>query len=182
MSQTKLHFENEPFPLVVVGCSDALRGLSFWLGVAESLCAASLLVAAVRLVNVRSTFSSALFSDGDGAQARCVCETMHFDSFPLLVTADVGVVIVIATVVAAAVFLVLTVVVEVFVRLVVVIVEMEISVSCLFPPELAFPFTTLVVATSTVADAANPAGAAGTAADDTSLSERISLSASDDWS
>lgn len=181
----KINGESEPLPLplVFVGCSDALRGLLVWLGVADNLWTASLLVAAGRSVGVRSALSSVLFSDGLGFV--CACETLQFVSFPLLVAVEVGGgavgngVFVFVVVVAATVFLVLAVVGELFVRLVavvVVVIVVEISVSCLFP-ELAFPFTALVVATSATT------GAAGaTADDDTPLSERISLSASDDCS
>lgn len=172
----KINSEYVPFPLVFVGCSDPSRGLLFWLGVAESLCTASLLGAAGRLVSVRSGVPSARASDD------CVCETLLFVSLPLFVAVDVGVGVDVGVATAAVLDVIERGVetaatalgtVAVFVRLVVV----EISVSRLFP-ELAFPFTALVVAPSTIADA----GAATTADDDTPLSERISLSASDDCS
>lgn len=175
MSRIKLNYEIVPFPLVFVGCSDPFRGLLFWFGDAESLCTASLLVAASRFVAVRSEVSSALVCD-DG-RIGCVCEMLRFVSLPLLVVVKAVDVVV----VVGAVLLVLAVVVEAFVRLVVVVVVVEISVSRLFP-ELAFPFTALVDATSPLDVAVVAAPVPAAANDDTPLSERISLSASDDCS
>lgn len=146
---------------------------------AESLCAASLLGAAGRRsVSVRSGVSSARASDGG------VCETLQLDSFPLLVAVEVGgagadAVVTALDVIGRSVETAATTLgtVTVFVRLVVD----EISISRLFP-ELAFPFTALVVAPSVIAGGAAAADATTTADDDTPLSDRISLSASDDCS
>lgn len=173
----KLQYEIVPLPLVFVGFSDPFRGLLFWFGDAESLCTASLLCAASRFVAVRSELSSALVRVGKVGSG-CVCEMLRFVSLPLLVVVEA---VDIVVVVVGAVFLVLTVVVEAFVRLVAVVVVVEISVSCLFP-ELAFPFTALVDATSPLDVAVVAAPVPAAANDDTPLSERISLSASDDCS